>query len=116
MAGSGPDRSGVLWSGSLGRVSAAVREVDGQRVLRIGDWPTVVDARTQIRHQSGRFAPSQRIVVLQPGRPAFVHRHRLPRLLRLAPFREAAYDRWSAEAGDPGLELVEVLGGTDDWQ
>ncbi|WP_455753472.1 hypothetical protein [Streptomyces lavendulae] len=44
-----------------------------------------------------------------------VHRYRLPWPLQLAPLWSAAHDRWSAEADDPGLELVTLLGGTDDW-
>lgn len=88
--------------------------MDGQRVLRIGDWSTVVTAQTEIRHRSGLL--SRRIIVRQPGQPPFVHRYRLSGLLQVAPLWEATYDRWSAEADDPGLGLVELLGGTDDWQ
>ncbi|MFG2329570.1 hypothetical protein ACGFMM_08085 [Streptomyces sp. NPDC048604] len=115
MAGESSDESGVVWSGRLGRVPAEVRTTNGQRVLRIGRWSTVVDDRTEIRHRTGRFALSQRIIIRQPGRPPFVHRYRLPLLLQLAPYWEATYDRLSAEADDPGLGLVELLGGTDDW-
>ncbi|MFE9253683.1 hypothetical protein [Streptomyces sp. NPDC006879] len=110
----GLNESGILWSGQLGRLSAEVREVDGQRILRIGDWSTVVNAQTQIRHRSGLL--SHRLIVCQPAQPSFVHRYRLPWLLQLAPAWEATYDRWSAEADDPGLALVELLSGTDDWR
>ncbi|MFF8613226.1 hypothetical protein [Streptomyces sp. NPDC015350] len=116
MTGSGSDRSGILWSGRLGRASAEVREADGRRVLRIGARSTVVDDRTRVVHRSGRFALSRRVVVLRPDQPVFTHRYRLPWRLTLAPYLEAGYDRWSAEADDPGLGLVEVLGGTDDWR
>ncbi|WP_406858833.1 hypothetical protein ABZO31_00745 [Streptomyces sp. HUAS MG47] len=115
MADVEADETGILWSGRLGRVAAEVRRVDGRPVLRIGDWSTVVDERTEIRHRTGRFALSQSIEVRRPGEPVFVHRYRLRLLLQLAPYLEASYDRWSAEADDPGLELVELLGGTDDW-
>ncbi|QKW22440.1 hypothetical protein HUT16_28185 [Kitasatospora sp. NA04385] len=100
----------------LGRVTAEVREVDGRRVLRIGDWSTVVDDRTEIRHENGRFLLSQRIVVVQPGRPAFVHRYRLPWGKQLGPFWQVTYDYWDAEADDEGLPLVEFLGGTSNWR
>ncbi|MQS16781.1 hypothetical protein F7Q99_32485 [Streptomyces kaniharaensis] len=87
--------------------------MDGQQVLQIADRSVVVDARTEVRHRSDLL--SRCITVRRPGRRPFVHRYRLPWMTQLAPLWEAAYDRWSAEADDPGLDLVALLGGTDDW-
>ncbi|MFE6053053.1 hypothetical protein ACFQ6N_20025 [Kitasatospora sp. NPDC056446] len=105
--------SRVVWSGRLGHLAVEVRETDGRRVLRIDDWSTVFDDRTGIHHHTGVLR--HRLVVRRPGLPPVVFRYRLRWLLQLAPIWEATYDRWSAEADDPGLELVEILGGTDDW-
>ncbi|BAJ31735.1 hypothetical protein KSE_59650 [Kitasatospora setae KM-6054] len=111
------DRSGVLWSGRLGRAVAELREEqDGRRVLRIGDRSAVVDGRTGIRHRTGRLLLSRRVTLTRDGRTVLTHRYRLPWRLQLCLFLDPAYDRWTAEEDDPGLVLVSLLGGTDDWQ
>ncbi|MET9400583.1 hypothetical protein [Kitasatospora sp. NPDC002965] len=113
---SGVDSTGpgkLRWSGRLGRQPASLREVDGRHLLQIGDRSTLLDARTGVRHRSSLL--SRRIIVHHPDRAPFVHRYRLPWMLQLAPLWETAYDRWSAAADDPGLTLIELLGGADDW-
>lgn len=87
--------------------------MDGRRVLQIGDWSTTVTDQTEICHRSSLM--SQRIIVREPGRPEFEFRYRLRILLQLIILWDITYDRWTAEEDDPGLILVELLGGTDDW-
>ncbi|MFF2746042.1 hypothetical protein ACFVVA_10900 [Kitasatospora sp. NPDC058048] len=105
--------SEVLWVGQLGRLLAVVREVDGERILHIDDWSTVVDDRTEIRH-SGLLRC--RLTVRRPDRPPVVFRYRLSWLVPVMILLDPTYDRWDAEQDDPGLLLVELLGGTDDWE
>ncbi|MFF7993984.1 hypothetical protein ACFZDG_29870 [Kitasatospora xanthocidica] len=87
--------------------------MDGQLILQIDDWSTVVDERTVVHHHTGVLR--HRVVVRQPDRLPVEFRYRLRWAAQLAPVWEAAYDLWSAEADDPGLDLVTLLGGTDDW-
>ncbi|MFI8454949.1 hypothetical protein [Kitasatospora sp. NPDC085464] len=87
--------------------------MDGQRILQVDDWSTVVDERTAVHHRTGLL--HHRLVVQQPGRPLVEFRYRLPWPIRSAPFWAATYDLWAAEADDPGLDVVALLGGTDDW-
>ncbi|GAA1945138.1 hypothetical protein [Kitasatospora viridis] len=110
-----PEQSGrVLWRGRLGKKDVEVREVDGRCTLRAGDRSTVLDDRSTVRHRQGLLR--NRIIVERPGEPAFVYRYRLHWMAQVySPMFEGSYDRWSAEADDPGLGLVELLGGTDDW-
>ncbi|GAB7187361.1 hypothetical protein ATKI12_7192 [Kitasatospora sp. Ki12] len=98
--------------GRLGRLLAVEREVDGRLILRIDDWSTVVDEWTAVHHRTGPLR--HRIVVRQPGRFPVEFRYRLRWAAQLAPLWEATHDLWSAEADDPGLDLVALLGGTDD--
>ncbi|WAZ19112.1 hypothetical protein STRCI_000140 [Streptomyces cinnabarinus] len=109
----GESDGAVLWSGQLGRRRATLRQVDGRRVLVIGDRRIIVRPEAAVRHRGGLLG--QRLVIEQPGEATFTYRYRLPWALQLAPLWEATYDRWSAEADDPGLDLTELLGGTDDW-
>ncbi|WP_432134987.1 MULTISPECIES: hypothetical protein [unclassified Streptomyces] len=104
----------LIWSGVLGGTPARLDETDGRRVLTVGVRRTVIRPDTIVRHRGGVLF--QRLTVSTPGEPGLTHRYRLPWLLQLAPFREATYDRWAAEADDPGLRLTELLGGTDDWE
>jgi hypothetical protein len=101
------------WSVRLGRKQVTVRNVEGRRVLRIGDWSTVLTPRTRIHH--GTHTWSRTLTIRQPDRPPHVYRYRLGLYAMLAPAVEPTYDRWAAEADDPGLDLVQALGGTDDW-
>ncbi|MFF7631575.1 hypothetical protein ACFZB9_00275 [Kitasatospora sp. NPDC008050] len=104
----------AFWSGLLGRTPADLRSVDGRWVLRIGDWSTVLDEQSEVRHRTGFLR--HRILVNHPDQAPFVHRYRLPWMSQLcAPMFEGSYDRLSAEADDPGLTLIDRVGGTDDW-
>ncbi|WP_327064743.1 hypothetical protein OG500_02790 [Kitasatospora sp. NBC_01250] len=113
MAGAHEGDSDVVWSEQVGRELVEVRRTEGRCVLRIGGWSTVLNPETRVHHESKMI--TRRITVGDPGRPPFVYRYRLPWRGVLAPALEATYDRWSAEADDPGLRLVDYLGGTDDW-
>ncbi|MFD7730328.1 hypothetical protein ACFV6F_08090 [Kitasatospora phosalacinea] len=112
----GSDRSEAVRQYQLGPVTAEVYRADGGWLLRIGEWSTLVDERTEVRHEDGRFLLSRRIVVVQPDRPAFVHRYRLSWGKTLAPFWQTTYDYWDAEDDDDGLVMVEFLGGTSGWR
>lgn len=83
-------------------------------MLTIGDRRITLKPDAVVRHRSGLLG--QRLTIEQPGEAAFTHRYRLPWAVQLAPLWEPTYDRWSAEADDPGLGLTELLGGTDDWR
>ncbi|MGV9453159.1 hypothetical protein [Streptomyces sp. NPDC003635] len=109
-----PSPGTLLWSGRLGRVRAELRRAGDRRVLTIGDRRIEVQPGAVVRHRSGLLG--QRLTIEQPGEAPFTHRYRLPWPSRIAPLREATYDRWAAEADDPGLRLTELLGGSDDWQ
>ncbi|MFJ9443716.1 hypothetical protein ACIRRH_17840 [Kitasatospora sp. NPDC101235] len=106
--------SEVIWVGQLGRLLAVVREADGARILHIDDWSTVVDDRTEIHHQGG--GRRRRLTVRQPGEQPVVFRYRLSWLVPVEMFLDISYDRWVDEENDPGLLLVDLLGGTDDWK
>ncbi|MDI1462709.1 hypothetical protein QEZ54_17175 [Catellatospora sp. KI3] len=107
------DQGTVLWSGRLGAASAELRQMGERRVLSIGDWRTEVHTVTRVRHR-GRLR-GQQLIIEQSDGSVFVHRYRLPWGLQLAPLWDTTYDRWTAEADDPGLCLTELLGGADDW-
>lgn len=110
----GESQGTPLWSGQLGHLRAELRQAGGLRVLTIGDRRITLKPDAAVRHRSGLLG--QRLTVEQPGEATFTHRYRLPWASQLAPLYEATYDRWSAEADDPGLGLTELLGGTDDWR
>ncbi|MER6994350.1 hypothetical protein [Streptomyces sp. NPDC000410] len=103
----------LIWSGQLGRPRAELRRVGDRTVLTIGKRQITVRDDAVVRHRAGLLY--QRLIIEHPGEPTFTHRYRLHWALQLAPLWETTYDRWSAEADDDGLGLVEVLGGTDDW-
>jgi hypothetical protein len=95
-------------------VRAELCQAGDQRVLTIGDRRIELKSGVVVRHRSGLLG--QRLTIEQPGEAPFTHRYRLPWTSQLAPLWEATYDRLSAEADDPGLDLTELLGGTDDWR
>ncbi|WP_435059642.1 hypothetical protein [Streptomyces sp. bgisy060] len=97
--------------GTLGRTEFSVVRTDGVRKLTIGDWSTTLTPETQLRHRNRWLC--MEIRVAQPGRPEFVHRYHINWFLQLhSPFE---WDYLIAEMDDPGLELVESLGGVTDW-
>ncbi|MER5297363.1 hypothetical protein ABT382_35935 [Streptomyces pharetrae] len=95
-------------------MQAELCQVGDHQILTIGDRRIVLKPDAVVQHRNGWLG--QRLTIAQPGEASFTHRYRLPWISQLAPLWEAAYDRWSAEADDPGLELTELLGGTDDWR
>ncbi|MFE4517360.1 hypothetical protein ACFRMQ_24560 [Kitasatospora sp. NPDC056783] len=105
--------SEVIWVGKVGRMLTVVREVDGERILHVDDWTTVVGDRTEIHLKCGPL--HRRLVIREPGREPVEFRYRLSWAAVLDPFIDFGWDRWRAEELDPGLVLVELLGGTDDW-
>ncbi|WP_188297415.1 hypothetical protein [Streptomyces sp. CBMA156] len=107
--------SEVVWAGRLGRLLAVVREADGERTLHLDDWSTAVDERTGIHHEE-LGSLRRRLTVRRPDRQPVVFRYRLPWSVLVLRFLDVAHDQWAAEADDPGLLLVELLGGTDDWK
>ncbi|GGT62820.1 hypothetical protein GCM10014713_65250 [Streptomyces purpureus] len=104
----------LLWSGQLGRQRAELCQVGDRQMLIIGERRIVLKPDAVVQHRLGWLG--QRLTIEQPGEASFTHRYRLPWASQLAPLWEATYDRWSAEADDPGLVLTELLGGIDGWR
>ncbi|MFJ7906901.1 hypothetical protein [Kitasatospora sp. NPDC096204] len=105
--------SEVVWVERLGRLLTVVREVDGERVLHIDDWSTVVDERTEISHQQCGLVRC-RLTVRRPGLPPAVFRYRLSWSVPLSVLLDPTYNGWDADDDDPGRPLVAMLGGTFD--
>lgn len=100
-------------AGVLGSTPFSLRQLDGQTVLRIGEWETVVGPDTQVRHRQHRLWNSFAVAAL--GRPTFVHRYHLPWGLQLLAQFESTPDFFVAQMDDPGLELTVELGGISAW-
>lgn len=106
-------KTDVWLKGHLGRTPFCLLHLEGEQVLSIGDWYSVIGSETSVRHTQRLLWMT--LTVEQPGRAVFTHRYHLPWLLQFAPFWEATYNHTSAEADDPGLVLTEFLDGTSDW-
>jgi hypothetical protein len=113
VTGVPPKTPTIIWSEKVGREHVVLREADDHLVLQIGDWSTVLTHETWLHHETHTL--TRTITIRQPGRDPFVYRYQPSWFALLVPALEATYDRWSAEADDPGLRLVGLLGGTDDW-
>ncbi|GAA1413151.1 hypothetical protein ACFQZ4_48990 [Catellatospora coxensis] len=57
----------------------------------------------------------RQLTIEQPDVATFTHRYRLPWRLVFLSLWDPTFDRFDAEADDPGLWLTARLGGTDDW-
>ncbi|MGC0327024.1 hypothetical protein RKD23_000014 [Streptomyces sp. SAI-170] len=106
-------REEVMWTGQLGKKSAELRRTGDRSVLTIGHRQAIIRSEARIWHLSG---VRPRIIIEHADEPSFIYRYRLSWVGIYALFLEACYDEWSALADDPGLDLVDHLGGYTDWR
>ncbi|MFC7245564.1 hypothetical protein ACFQO7_24080 [Catellatospora aurea] len=103
----------IVWADQLGGQLAELRQVGERRTLRIGDRQTVIGPDTTVRHRGS--LRRRQLVVEQPDAVPFTYRYRVPWRLVFLSLYDPTFDRFDAEADDPGLVLTDLLGGTYDW-